>query len=556
MVRSIVKKQGEEVHRMKAFLIAFTIFIAASQLVLSAEPSMAAADRETAVQIESVRIDGAVLFPVRGVTAHPASERAAAIAKRITAFADDPAVQVESIITVESDDSTDIMAGDRFIMSIFDVDAELDKVPRQVLAKAYAAKIRTSIETYRRDRSSRNIVQASVTALGATLGLIILILLLWWGYLRLIALLESRFTTRLRELQDKSHDIVKTEWIWGSIRGGLRTIRILLVLLIGLFYVDLVLSLFPWTRTYAIPLLELVLTPLQSMVSAVIGYFPKLVFLIILVLVTRFILKLLRAFFQGIERNRIKLTGFEAEWSIPIYKVTRLVVIAFMVVVAYPYIPGSESQAFKGVSLFLGIVFSLGSSSSIANIIAGYMVLFRRAFKVGDRVKIGNQTGDVIEMRLQVTILRTIKNEEIIVPNSNILNTEVINYSSLSRQGGLILHSTVTIGYDAPWRQVHAMLLMAAERTQGLLPEPKPFVLQTALDDFYVSYELNAYTDRPREMVRIYSDLHQNIQDAFNEFGVQIMSPHYLGDPEKAKIVSKEQWYQAPAKRDESSGAA
>jgi len=541
---------------MKNILIAVTIFLAASQLVLSAEPARAAANRETVIQTESVRIDGAVLFPVRGVTAHPASERAAAIAKRITAFADDPAVQVQSIVTVESDDSTDIMAGDRFIMSVFDADAEPDGVSRQVLAKVYAGKIRTTIETYRRDRSSRNIVQASVTALGATLGLIILMLLLWWGYRRLIALLESRFTTRLRELQDKSHDIVKTEWIWGSIRGGLRIIRIILVFLIVLFYVDLVLSLFPWTRTYAIPLLELVLTPLQSMVSAVIGYFPKLVFLIILVLVTRFILKLLRAFFQGVERNRIKVTGFEAEWSIPIYKVTRLVIIAFMVVVAYPYIPGSESQAFKGVSLFLGIVFSLGSSSSIANIIAGYMVLFRRAFKVGDRVKIGNQTGDVIEMRLQVTILRTIKNEEIIVPNSNILNTEVINYSSLSRKGGLILHTTVTIGYDAPWRQVHAMLLMAAGRTPGLLQEPKPFVLQTALDDFYVSYELNAYTDRPLEMVQIYSQLHQNIQDVFNEFGVQIMSPHYLGDPKEAKIVPKEQWYQAPAKRDESGGPA
>jgi small-conductance mechanosensitive channel len=222
-----------------------------------------------------------------------------------------------------------------------------------------------------------------------------------------------------------------------------------------------------------------------------------------------------------------------------------------MVVVAYPYIPGSESPAFKGVSLFLGVVFSIGSSSSISNIIAGYMVIFRRAFKVGDRVKIGSQTGDVIEIRLQVTHLRTIKNEEIIVPNSLIINSEVVNYSSLARKGGLILHTTVTIGYDTPWRQIHAMLLLAAERTAGLLKEPKPFVLQTALNDFYVSYELNAYTDRPLEMVKIYSDLHRNIQDTFNEYGVQIMSPHYLGDPAQAKVVPKEQWYQPPAKQTE-----
>jgi len=159
-------------------------------------------------------------------------------------------------------------------------------------------------------------------------------------------------------------------------------------------------------------------------------------------------------------------------------------------------------------------------------------------------------------MRLQATHLRTIKNEEIIVPNSLIINTEVVNYSSLARKGGLILHTTVTIGYDTPWRQIYAMLLMAAERTRGLLKEPRPFVLQTALNDFYVAYELNVYTDRPLEMVQIYSDLHQNIQDAFNEFGVQIMSPHYLGDPAKAKIVPKEQWHQLPAKGDDEAGPA
>jgi small-conductance mechanosensitive channel len=327
--------------------------------------------------------------------------------------------------------------------------------------------------------------------------------------------------------------------------------RIIIVLLIVFLYIDFVLILFPWTRTYAIPLLDMLLTPLRSIGIAVLDYLPKLVFLIVLFFVARYGLKLLRAFFLGIERGSIGLTGFDAEWAIPMYKIARLAAIAFTVVVAYPYIPGSESPAFKGVSLFLGIVFSLGSSSSISNIIAGYMVIFRRAFRVGDRVKIGEQVGEVVEMRIQVTHLRTIKNEEIIVPNSLIINTEVINYSSLARKGGLILHTTITIGYDTPWRQIHAMLLLAAERTPGLLKEPKPFVLQTALNDFYVSYELNAYTDRPLEMATIYSDLHRNIQDSFNEFGVQIMSPHYLSDPAQAKVVPREQWYQPPAKQAE-----
>jgi small-conductance mechanosensitive channel len=297
-------------------------------------------------------------------------------------------------------------------------------------------------------------------------------------------------------------------------------------------------------------MLDLVIGPLRTIARSLLDYLPKLAFLVVLFLVARYALNLLQAFFLGIQRGRVTLSGFDPDWAIPVYKIARLAVIAFTVVVAYPYIPGSESPAFKGLSLFFGIVFSLGSSSSIANIVAGYMVIFRGAFKVGDRVKIGEQVGDVSKMRLQATHLRTIKNEEISVPNSLILSTPVTNYSILAKKGGLILHTSVTIGYDAPWRQVHAMLLLAAGRTEGLLTAPKPFVLQTALNDFYVGYEINAYTDRPQEMARIYSDLHQHIQDVFNEHGVQIMSPHYLGDPAQAKVVPKDRWFPPPARQE------
>jgi small-conductance mechanosensitive channel len=176
------------------------------------------------------------------------------------------------------------------------------------------------------------------------------------------------------------------------------------------------------------------------------------------------------------------------------------------------------------------------------------MLIYRRVFKVGDRVKIGDFVGDVVATRLQVIHLKTVKNEEITVPSSTVVNSHVVNYSALAEEKGLILHSTVTIGYDAPWRQVEALLLLAAERTQGLLREPPPFVLQTSLDDFYVSYEVNVFTNAPREMQRIYTDLHRNIQDAFNEYGVQIMSPNYRGDPAAPKVVPKEQWYATPAK--------
>ena len=223
-------------------------------------------------------------------------------------------------------------------------------------------------------------------------------------------------------------------------------------------------------------------------------------------------------------------------------------IVIFALVVAYPYIPGSGSEAFKGISIFMGIIFSLGASSAVANLIAGYMLTYRRVFRIGDRVKINNIMGDVIDTRLQVTHLKTIKNEEVIIPNSTILNNEVVNYSSLARKGGLILHTNVGIGYETPWRQVEAMLLLAAERTAAALKEPAPFVRHQALGDFAVNYEINVYCDDAQKMSDIYTNLHRNVLDVFNEYGVQIMTPAYEGDPPKAKVVPKDQWFSAPAK--------
>jgi small-conductance mechanosensitive channel len=199
------------------------------------------------------------------------------------------------------------------------------------------------------------------------------------------------------------------------------------------------------------------------------------------------------------------------------------------------------------VSLFLGIIFSLGSSSVIASVIAGYTMTYRQAFKVGDRIQVNDLVGDVVEMRLLVTRLRTVKNEEIVVPNSLILNSHVMNYSTLAHSRGLILHTTVGIGYETPGQQVEAILRVAAARTRGLLQEPPPFVLQKSLGDFAVTYELNVYCDHPQAIERLYTALHQNILDVFNEYGIQIMTPAYEGDPEQPKVVPKGQWFMAPA---------
>jgi small-conductance mechanosensitive channel len=247
------------------------------------------------------------------------------------------------------------------------------------------------------------------------------------------------------------------------------------------------------------------------------------------------------------------LAGFYPEWAVPTYKICRFLVIIFAIAVAYPYIPGSRSRAFEGVSIFLGVLFSLGSTTLIANMVAGIVLTYMRGFRVGDVVKIGDTTGKVTEVALLVTRLRTPKNVEITIPNSVLMTKQVTNYSLAAGEGRLILPTSITIGYDAPWRQVHGLLLLAAERTAQVLREPAPFVLQNALDDFYVKYELNVYAASSDNMPLLYSELHQGIQDAFNEYGVQIMSPHYVADPESAKIVPRELWRQPPARNPEPS---
>jgi len=256
---------------------------------------------------------------------------------------------------------------------------------------------------------------------------------------------------------------------------------------------------------------------------------------------------MIRAFFEGVDSGAVKLASFAQEWAWPTYRILRLLVIVFALVVAYPYIPGSQSDAFKGISLFIGLIISLGSSSIIANIIAGYSLAYRRPFRVGDRVRINETVGDVLEMRALVTRLRSLKNEEVVIPSTAILSGEVTNYSTLAAEEGLILHTTVGIGYETPWRQVEAMLKLAANRTTGLLKKPAPFVLQKRLGDFAVTYEINAYCENPKGMLQLYTALHQNILDVFNEYGVAIMTPAYVGDPPALKVVPKEQWYAAPA---------
>jgi small-conductance mechanosensitive channel len=508
------------------------------------------AQLEGATPTAAVMIDGVQVLRVRGVSSFPAEQRASTIAGRIRDIAANPAIRPESLRLEESDVATQIMADRQLVMGVYDADALIEGVPRKVLATLSLARIQSAIVAYRTDRSPAALRRAGIAAAVATLVLIVLVVVVIWLRRRLDAVLDRRYGQRIESLAAKSQDVVSVKRLWTFLDATLRFIRSAVIVVLALVYLQYVFGLFPYTRLAAKSVTGYVVAPLATMWASFVSNIPDLVFLAILVYVVRIILRMIRRFFEAVEQGRILLPNFDREWAAPTYKLLRPVVIAFAVVVGYPYIPGSGSEAFKGVSLFLGIIFSLGSSSFIANMIAGYSMTYRRAFKLGDVVQIGEVRGVVSAVRLQVTHVRTIKNEEVVVPNSEILNAHVTNYSSLAQSSGLILHTTVGIGYETPWRQVEAMLLEAARRTPGLMPDRAPFVFHLQLGDFCVTYELNVYCADPLKIRAVYTDLHRHILDVFNEYGVQIMTPAYEGDPEIPKVVPKEQWYLAPAKPD------
>lgn len=490
-----------------------------------------------------VMVDGKTLFYVIGTTSYPAEDRAKVIAERIENIAADYSLRADSIRVIHGDTQDDLFISNKFIVSVIDADARLEGVQREVLILIINKNIIKSIHAYRNDRSSKALLNKTFYAIGATLITLVLLLLLHWIMKRVRIRLEMLLKTKIENLESRSFQMIRSKQLWITFYSFIKTIKFLLILMIIFIYAQYVLGLYPWTKAVSMSLLGFFLNPLSAFGTSILNFIPDLAFLIIIYFITRYLLKLIKLLFYGLEHGTIKISGFDAEWSIPTYKILRILLVAFAIIVAYPYIPGSDSDAFKGVSLFIGILFSLGSSSLIGNLMAGYSMTYRKTFKKGDLVKIDNYLGQVMDMKLFVTRLRTPKNEEIVVPNSIILNNNVVNYSSLAAERGLILYTTVGIGYETSWRQVEEMLKVAADRTEGILKEPSPFVLQKLLGDFAVTYELNVFCNDPINMMKHYTALHQNILDVFNENNVQIMTPAYEGDPHEPKVVPKDKWY-------------
>jgi small-conductance mechanosensitive channel len=509
--------------------------------------SAASAEDRALVETAPVVVDGEPLFRLRGLSSYPAAHRAEIVADRIRSIASDDAIDPSTVQAIKDERDTRITAGNRPLMTVLEADAALEGVDHWILAQVYLEKIRNAIVAYRTARTREALLQSAWRAAVATLAALVVLFVLRRGFRALRSSVERRHSEHVSAANVRTFEAVRRERLWSLLLSMVRFVGNVSIALAVFLYLRYVLGLFPSTRGIAKQLAAWVFGPLVKLGAAVVDNLPNLFFLAILFLLTRYALRFIRVFFSAAGRGEPEVKGFDPEWAEPTYKLVRMLVIALAIVVAYPYIPGSDTPAFKGISVFAGVLISLGSSSAISNVVAGYILIYRRVFKEGDVVKIGDIEGRVTQVRLQVTHIRTIKNEEIVVPNSTIVTSEVKNYSTLCATDGLILHTTVGIGYDTPWQQVEAMLLEAAARTPGILQEPKPFVLQTALGDFAVTHQINVYCDTARTMARTYAALHRNILDVFNENDVQIMTPAYEGDPERPKVVPPEQWHALPA---------
>jgi len=524
-----------------AVFFLFSIFIpclSAGQKTDDIDPEISGENQD----ISPVLVDGAELFKVRGISTYTSEQRAASISDRIKQAARNPGISSDSIKIIAAGDRLKIFAGTEFIMNIYESDAQSEHITRAVMAEVAQSRVKAAIDSYRYNRSREVLIKKLLFALGALILLFSLLKLLKWLDKRLRTGLENYIKARFDTVQNISFNLIQANQLWSVFRVAFKVVRIVLIIFIFVIFLQYILGLFPWTSNLAAYTLDLFLTPLKSLGKGFVGFLPNLAFLVVIFFVTSYLLKLIKLLFNGLEQGAIIIEGFDAEWAMPTFRIVKIFIIAFAIIIAYPYIPGSESSAFKGVSVFIGVLFFLGSSSFISNIIAGCSMTYRKAFKIGDRIQVEGKIGIVEEQSLMVTRLRSLKNEEIVIPNSILLNSEITNYNARAKNLGLILHTTVGIGYETPWRQVDAMLKLAADRTEGLLKEPAPFVLKQSLGDFAVTYEINVYCNDVSKMQIYYSRLHQNILDVFNENNVQIMTPAYEGDPEIPKVVPKDHW--------------
>ena len=446
---------------------------------------------------------------------------------------------------------SDIMYDTEVLVSFTDADAMWEGISRDSLV---ASRKQIVVDKFRQMKRQYGIWRTVKSVLYCLLVLVVqffLYRLTCWGFLKIEKRLRQLKETTLKPIRFQSYEILDTDQQVALLLLANKVLKWVVVVLQLLISLPIIFGIFPSTKGFALQLLDYFLVPIKKIVFGVIGYIPNLLSIFVIWYATKSLVRLARYIAGEIEKGDLKIKNFFPEWAMPTFHIVRILLYTFMIAMVYNYLPGSDSGVFQGISVFIGLIISLGSSTLIANLMAGLVITFMRPFRLGDRIKLNDTVGDIIEKTPLVTRVKTPKNEIVTVPNSFVMSSMTTNYSSSAQEYGLIIHTDVTFGYEVPWQQVHQLMIQSALATPHIEAEPRPFVLQTKLDDWYVVYQINAYTRHPEYMAGIYSQLHANIQDIFHKAGIEVMSPHFMGVRQNDQMIMPDEFLQKKEERRE-----
>lgn len=442
-------------------------------------------------------------------------------------------INPDSVYSVSEEFTSDIMYEDKVILSLTDKDGLWMNMSRDQLAEQDRLVIVEKLYELKDKNSFTRLVKRILLF---ALVLILQIGLIWltnFGYKKLKQLLHSKKEKIFKPIFIREYELLSQEKEEKIAYFFLNILRWVVILVQLIIIIPMLFSIFPQTEHLARTIFSYIVTPIKSMGKSVVNYIPNLFSIALIWLVIRYVIKGVKYLAMEIDSGRLKISKFYPDWAKPTYSIIRFLLYAFMIALIYPLLPGSDSAVFQGISVFVGLIVSLGSSSAIGNLVSGIIITYMRPFKIGDRIKLNDLIGNVIERTPIVTRIKTLKNEIVTIPNSMIMNSQTTNLSESARTLGLIIHLDVTMDYDTPWRTVHDLLIESALATEGISKHPHPFVLEQSFDDFYVTYQINAYIKDADRLTSIMTSLRENIQDKFKDAGLDITSPHFYTQREE-----------------------
>jgi small-conductance mechanosensitive channel len=524
-----------------AFLTVTAVPLAIAQKTPSPQPTAPISQPEEAIVV----LDGESLFTIKQPLGNITPlGRAKAISARLLQLAEDNSLSLEDIQVYVGDKEgvplTQVSAGNIAIMTVTEVDARVNGKSREELTQIYLQKIKEVVSRYRQERSLQNIVRGVGFILLATIVLLVALSITNNIFARIYQQLKIWGNTYIRGVRIGNLELIRPNQLDNITDFIARIVQTGIILGLFVFYIPFVLRQFPWTSGLASTLDDYFSGTLQTAWKAFVDYLPNLFTVVLTIAIAYFLLRASKPFFRELSEGTISLPGFYVDWAWPTYRIVTFLIVALSAVIVFPLLPGFNSPAFGGISVFLGLLLSLGSTSAIANLVAGTILIYTRAFQVGDLIKIRETSGRVIETTLLVTRLITGTNVVISIPNSEIITSSVENLSFASKEldQPLIMRTSVHLGYEVPWRQAYDALMQAALRTEGVAKSPLPFVLQDSLNEVFVTYQLSGYIDweffqekTVKEFEQARSQLHENIRDCCAELGIKIFAPSYEADP-------------------------